>query len=180
MVTVVRYTIKNRKWSTTNKTFCLLYHHYTLMIDTPLLLQRIFKNICIMYGLQCNTIREFDTAYTIKMFNYADVYRYYEDASLSNKLHQIHVPCLCLSAADDPFLYLRGKPVSRSNVTKNYGVYISMRIHHSRKSFWFTIEKNILNICWRTFWHFHLKLCKCILRVFYILILFEIYFKIIL
>lgn len=58
--------------------------------------------------LQCNTIREFDTEYTIKMFNYTNVYRYYEDATLSNKLHLINVPCLCLSAADDPFLYFRG------------------------------------------------------------------------
>lgn len=70
-------------------------------------------NITIIIMLQCNTIREFDTAYTIKMFNYTNVYHYYEDASLSNKLHLINVPCLCLSAADDPFLYFRGTHTCR-------------------------------------------------------------------
>lgn len=58
---------------------------------------------------QCTTIRQFDTAYTVKMFDYADAYQYYEDVSLSGKLRLIDVPCLCLSAADDPFLRLKGK-----------------------------------------------------------------------
>lgn len=34
---------------------------------------------------------------------------YYNDATLQNKLHQISVPLLCLSAADDPFQPLDGK-----------------------------------------------------------------------
>lgn len=66
------------------------------------------QNSLFNYKLQSNTIRDFDTAYTIRMFNYSDISQYYEDASLSHKLHRINIPCLCLSAADDPFLYLKG------------------------------------------------------------------------
>lgn len=79
-------------------------HVYTCILFMNILLKLKYYVGCF----QCNTIREFDTAYTIKIFNYTNVYHYYEDATLSNKLHLINVPCLCLSAADDPFLYFRG------------------------------------------------------------------------
>ncbi|XP_022180325.1 protein ABHD1-like isoform X1 [Myzus persicae] len=74
---------------------------------------------------KCNTIREFDTAYTIKIFNYTNVYHYYEDATLSNKLHLINVPCLCLSAADDPFLYFRDIPVNEADKHGNLAILVT-------------------------------------------------------
>lgn len=59
--------------------------------------------------LQSKTIKEFDENFTTKHFGYDNVDHYYSAASLHDKLHKISVPCLCLSAADDPFQPLEGK-----------------------------------------------------------------------
>lgn len=57
-----------------------------------------------MYNfIQSNTLREFDSAFTAKHFGYKNVNEYYANATLHKKLHFIHVPLLCLTAADDPF-----------------------------------------------------------------------------
>lgn len=58
---------------------------------------------------QSKTIREFDANYTIKLFEHESVDEYYKKASLHDKLDRIRVPCLCLSAADDPFCLESGK-----------------------------------------------------------------------
>lgn len=60
-------------------------------------------------SLQSKTIKEFDAHFTSKHFGYEDVDSYYQAATLHNKLHQITVPLLCLSAADDPFQPLDGQ-----------------------------------------------------------------------
>lgn len=61
--------------------------------------------------LKSKTIKEFDSNFTAKHFNYKDVDHYYSVATLHNKLHKIAVPLLCLSAADDPFQPLEGKKI---------------------------------------------------------------------
>lgn len=58
--------------------------------------------------LKSKTIREVDSNFTSKHFDYIDVDDYYSDATLHNKLHKISVPLLCLSAADDPFQPFEG------------------------------------------------------------------------
>lgn len=58
---------------------------------------------------QSKTIKEFDSHFTSKHFGFDDVDHYYASASLHDKLHLISVPCLCLSAADDPFQPLEGE-----------------------------------------------------------------------
>lgn len=57
----------------------------------------------ILFVLQSKTIREFDSNYTIKLFGHESVESYYKKASLHDKLDRIQIPCLCLTAADDPF-----------------------------------------------------------------------------
>jgi abhydrolase domain-containing protein 1/3 len=61
---------------------------------------------------QSQTIREVDLHFTIKQFGYKNVDEYYRDATLDDKLHQIEVPTLCLSAADDPFQPLQGRCIN--------------------------------------------------------------------
>lgn len=64
---------------------------------------------------QCNTIREFDSAYTAKYSGYKDVNAYYADASIHDKLRKIEVPMLCLSSGDDPLQPYEGKSLSLSS-----------------------------------------------------------------
>lgn len=45
----------------------------------------------------------------MKLFGHESVEEYYKKASLHDKLDRIKVPCLCLSAADDPFCLESGK-----------------------------------------------------------------------
>ncbi|XP_052748782.1 phospholipase ABHD3 isoform X2 [Galleria mellonella] len=52
---------------------------------------------------RCRSVREFDAAFTTKHFGFGSVDAYYRAASLSDKLHRVRVPLLCLCAADDPF-----------------------------------------------------------------------------
>jgi len=49
------------------------------------------------------TIREFDSRFTTKMFGYKSVNEYYKAAKLTDRLSNIMVPTLSLSAEDDPF-----------------------------------------------------------------------------
>lgn len=67
----------------------------------------MLKKIYIYF--QSKTIREFDSNYTIKLFEHESVDDYYKKASLHDKLDRIRVPCLCLNAADDPFCLESGK-----------------------------------------------------------------------
>lgn len=59
--------------------------------------------------LASKTIKEFDSHFTSIHFGYGNVDTYYKNATLHNKLHNIKVPTLCLSAADDPFQPLEGE-----------------------------------------------------------------------
>lgn len=59
--------------------------------------------------MQSKTIKEFDANFTSKHFGFDNVEHYYSVAPLHDKLHRISVPCLCLSAADDPFQPMDGE-----------------------------------------------------------------------
>ncbi|XP_004525088.1 phospholipase ABHD3 [Ceratitis capitata] len=76
------------------------------------------------------TIREFDALFTIKHFGYPSVDDYYNDATLQNKLHQISVPLLCLSAADDPFQPLDAIPLEAANKCSHVAIIITARGGH--------------------------------------------------
>lgn len=65
-------------------------------------------SLCFCVSLQSNTIREFDTRFTSKLFGYESCEHYYKEASLHDKIHALEVPVLTLNAADDPFSPLHG------------------------------------------------------------------------
>ncbi|XP_050424185.1 protein ABHD1-like isoform X2 [Adelges cooleyi] len=105
----------------------LSYHLRNIIVQNKDVIFNGDNNTPLDYNriIQCKTIRQFDTEYTIKMFNYKDVYDYYNDASLSDKLHLIQIPCLCLSAADDPFLYLPDIPVHEAEKLSNLAILVT-------------------------------------------------------
>lgn len=72
--------------------------------------------------LKSKTIKEFDTNFTSKHFGYKSVDHYYSMATLHNKLHQISVPLLCLSAADDPFQPLDAIPIEAAEQSSHVGM----------------------------------------------------------
>jgi len=57
---------------------------------------------------QSRTIRDFDQRFTARLFGYDSYESFYHDASVDHKVHDVHIPLLCLNAADDPFSPLEG------------------------------------------------------------------------
>lgn len=80
--------------------------------------------------LSSKTIKEFDAHFTSKHFGYNDVESYYRAATLHNKLHQITVPLLCLSAADDPFQPLDAIPIKAAENSSHVAIVITARGGH--------------------------------------------------
>ncbi|XP_034476667.1 phospholipase ABHD3 isoform X1 [Drosophila innubila] len=89
-----------------------------------------YSDIDIQRILRCKTIKEFDELFTAKQFGYAHVNDYYTDATLHNKLDQISVPLLCLSAADDPFQPLDAIPIKAANQCTHVAIIITARGGH--------------------------------------------------
>ncbi|KAI8096462.1 Alpha/Beta hydrolase protein [Halteromyces radiatus] len=52
--------------------------------------------------LTANTIRDFDRAYTSKMFGYTTVNNYYRDSSSASYIEHVRIPLVCINALDDP------------------------------------------------------------------------------
>ncbi|XP_076437839.1 LOW QUALITY PROTEIN: phospholipase ABHD3-like [Babylonia areolata] len=69
------------------------------------------QHLDVDHVLESNTIREFDSRCTTKLFGYETCDDYYKEASLHEKVHALHVPVLTLNAADDPFSPLHAIPV---------------------------------------------------------------------
>jgi len=61
------------------------------------------------------SVRQFDSEATCKLSNYPSVEAYYADASSHQRIEQIDVPMLCLSAKDDPVADWKGMPLDASN-----------------------------------------------------------------
>ncbi|XP_034181993.1 abhydrolase domain containing Hydr1 isoform X2 [Osmia lignaria lignaria] len=80
--------------------------------------------------LKSQTVREFDSHFTVKQFGYKDVEEYYSNATIHDKLHLIDVPLLCLSAADDPFQPVHAIPLKEISETKNVAVVVTSRGGH--------------------------------------------------
>uniref|UniRef100_A0A1B0FHX4 AB hydrolase-1 domain-containing protein n=1 Tax=Glossina morsitans morsitans TaxID=37546 RepID=A0A1B0FHX4_GLOMM len=78
----------------------------------------------------CKTIKEFDALFTSKQFGYAHVDDYYSDATLHNKLDNICVPLLCLSAADDPFQPLDAIPIKAAERSTHVAIVVTARGGH--------------------------------------------------
>ncbi|KAJ8680230.1 hypothetical protein QAD02_016017 [Eretmocerus hayati] len=80
--------------------------------------------------LKSRTVREFDKSFTSKHFGYKDVEDYYSTATLHDKLHNIEVPLLCLSAADDPFQPLEALPLQEVSESEHVAMAVTARGGH--------------------------------------------------
>lgn len=106
----------------------LLGQHLARSLCTTLSKCKIFENSLdydMVKIMQSKTIKEFDSNFTSKHFGFDDVDHYYTAASLHDKLHNISVPCLCLSAADDPFQPLEGMRADHENYL--WSIYSKLR-----------------------------------------------------
>lgn len=96
-----------------------------------------FKNVLggpkkwdIDHVLQSKTVREFDTRFTAVQFGYSSIDEYYNSATLHDKLDNIKVPLLCLSAADDPFQPLEGIPIEAAKKSSHVAIIVTERGGH--------------------------------------------------
>lgn len=87
-----------------------------------------FENFDVV--LKSRTVREFDESFTSKAFGFKDVEAYYAKATLHDKLHNIQIPLLCLSAADDPFQPLEAIPLEEVKDTKHVAMIVTSRGGH--------------------------------------------------
>lgn len=78
--------------------------------------------------LKSRTIKEFDSSFTSIHFGFESVDKYYEKATLHNKLHKIEVPTLCLSAADDPFQPLDAIPIKGAENSSHVAIVVTGKI----------------------------------------------------
>lgn len=80
--------------------------------------------------MKSKTIREFDSRFTAVQFGFRDVEEYYRTACLHDKLDNVKVPLLCLSAADDPFQPLEGIPVEAAKKSSHVAIVVTARGGH--------------------------------------------------
>ncbi|XP_050433531.1 phospholipase ABHD3-like [Adelges cooleyi] len=94
--------------------------------------------------IKSKTLREFDRNYTIHMFGYKTVDEYYDSASLHDKINRFHLPCLCLSAADDIFCLEQDIPLEQATTTDNVAILLTARGGHLGffEGIWPFSEKN--------------------------------------
>jgi predicted alpha/beta-fold hydrolase len=101
------------------------------------------KDIDVSQVLAAKTIRDYDDAYTKKMFNYSTVDNYYRDASCCRFIEHVRIPLLCINALDDPISSLPCIPFDEIAINPNvvlaltqYGGHLGWFEHHYRPSRW--------------------------------------------
>ncbi|XP_058804047.1 phospholipase ABHD3 [Phymastichus coffea] len=87
-------------------------------------------NLDLNTALKSTTVREFDDYFTSRHFGFKSVDDYYSKATLHDKLHQIEVPLLCLSAADDPFQPFEAIPLKEVSETEHVAMIVTSRGGH--------------------------------------------------
>lgn len=88
------------------------------------------SKVDVDFVLKARTVREFDERCTCVMFGYNTCQEYYHDASPYYKLSDIHVPVLCLNAADDPFAPSHTIPVDIVKSLPNIALLVTTRGGH--------------------------------------------------
>ncbi|KAI8074177.1 Alpha/Beta hydrolase protein [Gongronella butleri] len=73
------------------------------------------------------TLRDFDDAFTRRMFDYPSVDAYYKDASSTQRICNVKVPLLCLNALDDPIAHHTALPYEE--VKANEHVILAVTSH---------------------------------------------------
>lgn len=101
------------------------------------------KDIDLTEVMASKTIREYDDAYTKKMFNYSTVDNYYRDSSCCRFIEHVRIPLLCINALDDPISYRPCIPFDEITINPNvvlavtqYGGHLGWFEHAYRPSRW--------------------------------------------
>ncbi|XP_050424495.1 phospholipase ABHD3-like isoform X2 [Adelges cooleyi] len=68
--------------------------------------------------------------YIIKMFDHDTVEAFYDSVSLHDKIDHFNIPCLCLSAADDPLSLKPDVPVELASTTENVAILLTTKGGH--------------------------------------------------
>ena len=95
-----------RRWTYSRRlasSMTSLFHHHAPAFAHTLDMQRV---------LSARTLREFDTAFTAPSFGYPCADAYYRDASSAGRVPGIAVPCMFVSARDDPICTVEAVPVA--------------------------------------------------------------------
>lgn len=71
------------------------------------------KGICLEEVANCQSSKEFDTKFTIKLYGYESPEKYYDEASVVHVLEKIKVPVLSLNSKDDPIVYAKCIPYEK-------------------------------------------------------------------
>eukprot|EP00884_Botryococcus_braunii_P009089 jgi/Botrbrau1/18181/Bobra.53_1s0048.2 len=71
------------------------------------------------------SVRDFDRAFTIKMFGYRTTDHYYREASSAPFLHRVRVPLLCLNAEDDPIIPATAIPYEEAQVSSHVAIAVT-------------------------------------------------------
>lgn len=93
-------------------------------------IQMFERHLDVDHVLEANTIREFDSRVTSKLFGYESCDHYYKEASLYDKIHALRIPVLALNAADDPFSPLHAIPVEEAHLNDNIAMVITSHGGH--------------------------------------------------
>ena len=75
--------------------------------------------------LKAKSLREFDDAFTSRVFNLGGASRYYRIASSRAQIGQIKSPLLILNSRDDPLAPARGLPLSEAKANENVALALS-------------------------------------------------------
>ncbi|XP_043919401.1 protein ABHD1-like [Protopterus annectens] len=88
------------------------------------------SKVDVDFVMKAQTIREFDERCTCVIFGYKSWQEYYHDASPYYKLSDMHVPVLCLNAADDPFAPFHTIPFDTVRAHPNIALLVTSHGGH--------------------------------------------------
>ncbi|KAJ6222207.1 hypothetical protein RDWZM_000752 [Blomia tropicalis] len=111
--------------------YALNQHLTRALIGIVMENRHLFDNMVDIEHIQnCRDIREFDEAFTIRMFNFESVKEYYCESSHKGKIACIKKPTFCINAADDMFAPVESLPVDEVEQSSHVAMLVTSRGGH--------------------------------------------------